>query len=254
MNTDERSPFPPDAFARLAALEAGHWWFRSRNAILLWALLTKLHGPFSSFLEVGCGTGFVLEGIRDRFPAAKLHGAEYYEEGLKFARDRVPSASFSRLDATKMTEANQYDVIGAFDVIEHIEDDALVLKNFARALTPGGAVMISVPQHKWLWSAVDEHACHVRRYIRSELSAKVKAAGLEPEYVTSFVSLLVPLMWMMRRKPTSAPYDPMAEFAIPKWQNAILEGIMKFEFSLLKAGIRFPFGGSLLLIARKSRR
>ncbi|WP_319797364.1 class I SAM-dependent methyltransferase [Nitrobacter sp.] len=253
MITDERSPFPAGVFAKLAALEAGHWWFRSRNAILLWALQTKLHQPFYSFLEVGCGTGFVLEGIRNRFPAATLYGAEYYEEGLKFARGRVPSASFCQLDATTMTEINQYDVIGAFDVIEHIENDALVLKNFARALTPGGVVMISVPQHRWLWSAVDVHACHVRRYIRSELWAKVKAADLEPQYVTSFVSLLVPLMWIMRRKPAGASYDPMAEFEIPNWQNVILESVMKVELALLKAGIRFPFGGSLLLIARKGR-
>jgi SAM-dependent methyltransferase len=253
MITDERPPFPAGIFAKLAALEASHWWFRSRNAILLWALQRKLQQPFSSFLEVGCGTGFVLEGIRSRFPAATLYGAEYYEEGLKFARSRVPSASFHQLDATRMTEINQYDAIGAFDVIEHIEDDALVLRNFARALTPGGVLMISVPQHRWLWSVVDVHACHVRRYIRPELCAKVKAAELEPQYVTSFVSLLVPLMWIMRRKPAGASYDPMAEFEIPNWQNIILESVMKVELALLKVGIRFPFGGSLLLIARKRR-
>ena len=61
-------------------------------------------------------------------------------------------------------------------------------------------------------------------------------------------------MWVVRRKSTNAPYDPMAEFEIPKWQNVILESIMKVEIAFLKAGIRFPFGGSLLLIARKSSR
>ena len=93
--------FPLSAFNELAEKEAGHWWFRSRNRILLW-VLKKYVGSFENFLEVGCGTGFVLSAIHNSYPTAELHGSEYFEEGLTHARRRVPSANFSKLDARKM--------------------------------------------------------------------------------------------------------------------------------------------------------
>jgi len=249
--TSVRSPFPSSSFVQLAEAESGHWWFRARNRILLWTMATKIK-PFVSFLEVGCGTGYVLDGVRKAYPAADLFGAEYFEEGLVFARKRVPDASFRQLDATVMDEADRYDVIGVFDVIEHIEQDEKVLENLARAVKPGGSLMITVPQHRWLWSAADEHACHVRRYTRSELVEKVSRAGLRTDYVTSFVTFLVPLMWLARRSASKGNYDPMSEFRIPRWLNHGLETVMSIELALLKLGLRFPLGGSLLLVARKS--
>lgn len=245
----QSAPFPSTAFADLAEREAQHWWFRARNRLLLWALAKAK--PFNSFLEVGCGTGFVLEAVRNAYPGAKLHGAEYFEEGLAVARKRIPTAHFRRLDATVMDESAAYDVIGAFDVLEHIELDEKVLSNLGRALKPGGTLMLTVPQHQWLWSQADDYACHVRRYSRQELVDKVAAAGLRVGHVTSFVSLLVPLMWLSRRA-KSKQYDPLAEFQIPRWLNAVLEGVMGVELLLIKAGVRLPFGGSLLLVATRT--
>ncbi|QVW22171.1 methyltransferase domain-containing protein [Pseudomonas hormoni] len=248
--TSTRTPFPATAFATLAAAEANHWWFRARNRVLLW-VLAKQVGKFNTFLEVGCGTAFVLEGIHKAYPNAELHGSEYFEEGLVHARERLPSATFTQLDATVMSEVSRYDVIGTFDVIEHIEQDQLVLNNLARALKQGGALLISVPQHRWLWSEVDQYACHVRRYTRSELIGKVEVAGLRIKYVTSFVSFLVPLMWLSRMKKHKGEYDPMIEFQIPGWLNKGLELVMKTELALLKFGVTLPVGGSLLLVAEK---
>ncbi len=245
-----RSPFPSSSFSQLAEAESGHWWFRARNRVLLWALSTKIK-PFKSFLEIGCGTGYVLEGVHNAYPSAKLFGAEYFEEGLVFARKRIPTASFRQLDATAMAEIDCYDVIGAFDVLEHIESDEKVLENMAHAIKPGGALMITVPQHRWLWSTVDEYACHVRRYTRNELVGKLNRAGLNICYVTSFVSLLVPLMWLSRRHTSKVAHDPMSEFRIPRWMNSGLEAMMYIELTLLKLGVRFPVGGSLLVVAKK---
>ena len=242
--------FPPSAFNQLAEMEAGHWWFRSRNRILLW-VLKKYVCSFENFLEVGCGTGFVLSAVRNSYPTAELHGSEYFEEGLLHARRRVPTANFSKLDARKINDNKLFDCIGAFDVIEHINEDELVLSNLSRALKNGGTLLVTVPQHRWLWSVVDEHACHVRRYTRSELVSKVTQSGLTVEYVTSFVSLLVPFMWLSRLRSNNVNYDPMDEFRIPNWLNRLLEMIMTFELGLLKIGITLPIGGSLLLQARK---
>ena len=113
-------------------------------------------------------------------------------------------------------------------------------------------MIITVPQHRWLWSVTDEQACHVRRYTKKELVYKVESTGLRVEYVSSFVSLLLPLMILSRLLTKSDKQrDPMYEFRIPGWLNRSLEKVMNFELWLLSLGIRFPFGGSLLLLARK---
>ena len=247
--SDDPVYFPSSEFSRLAEVEASHWWFLSRNTLITWALRRKAR-PFDKFLEVGCGTGFVLHGIHNAFPTAELSGSEFYAEGLAFARRRIPSASFFQLDATRMEAAEAYDAVGSFDVLEHIPDDALALANMSRALKPGGTLLVTVPQHRWLWSQSDESACHVRRYSRRELISKVREAGLEPHFCTSFVTLLLPLMWLSRRK-RRAPADDMAEFLIPAWQNKALQVTMMLEIGLLKLGMRLPFGGSLLLMASR---
>ncbi|HEY8607339.1 MAG TPA: class I SAM-dependent methyltransferase [Noviherbaspirillum sp.] len=247
-----RLPFQSSSFAKLAEVESGHWWFQGRNQLLLWALARKAK-RFQSFLEVGCGTGYVLEAVSTAYPSSELHGAEYFEEGLEYARARVPKARFRTLDATTMDDAERYDVVGAFDVIEHIEEDELVLRNLARALKAEGTLMVTVPQHQWLWSKSDEYACHVRRYSRADLIKKTERAGLRVTYVTSFVSLLLPLMCLSRVSAQEGERDPMAEFRIPGWMNAILKAVMRVELAMLKLGIRFPAGGSLLLVATKPK-
>lgn len=250
MSQASSAPFPDQAFDYLSKKEYKHWWFRSRNQIIIFILRAKSHG-IKNFLEVGCGTGYVISGIANAFPSLQLEASEYFEEGLLFARQRVPSCKFRRLDATAMSEKDAYDCIGSFDVIEHIQLDDLVLKNFNLALCGGGLLLLTVPQHPWLWSAADEYAHHVRRYTRSELIGKVRFAGFHVEYCTSFVSLLLPLMALQRIFSRKKQYDPDSEFKISSVLNSLLYSVMQIEHLLIRLGLRFPAGGSLLLVARK---
>jgi SAM-dependent methyltransferase len=243
-------PFPEEAFDYLASAESRHWWFLSRNRIITWVLENKV-GSLINFLEVGCGTGFVTSGIATAFPALALEASEYFEDGLIYARQRVPQCRFRQLDATAMTEQEAYGCIGSFDVIEHIDADECVLTNFNRALRPGGFLLLTVPQHPWLWSAADDYAHHVRRYTDKELKRKVLHAGFRIVYCTSFVSLLLPLMALQRLSPRNQNYNPDDEFKISPLLNAALYLVMQLELILLRLGLRFPAGGSLLLLARK---
>jgi len=150
-----------------------------------------------------------------------------------------------------MAEQDAYDCIGSFDVIEHIDADETVLSNFHRALRPGGFLLLTVPQHPWLWSAADDYAHHKRRYTVQELRRKILHAGFRIEYCTSFVSLLLPLMALQRLSTRSQNYNPDDEFKISPLLNAALYLVMQLELILLRLGLRFPAGGSLLLLARK---
>ena len=244
--------FQPESFAELAALEADNFWFRARNQLILWAL--RRHFPrMNRYLEIGCGTGFVLAAVLDAYPHAKATGSEIFSVGLPYAASRVQQTELLQMDARAIPYEDEFDVIGAFDVLEHIAEDDVVLEEMLRAVKKGGGVAITVPQHPWLWSYQDEHACHVRRYRRGELRQKVMDAGFQVELETSFVSLLLPAMLasrLMKKKPPRDG-DPTTELRLPSLINRLFEGVMGLERQLIRLGIKLPVGGSQLMIARK---
>ncbi len=244
--------FQPEAFAELAALEAGNFWFRACNRLIVWAL--RRHFPhMQRYLEIGCGTGYVLAGVAQAYPQTELTGSEVFSVGLPYSACRVEKAELLQMDARRIPYEEEFDVIGAFDVLEHIEEDEVVLAEMLRALRPGGGIVLTVPQHPWLWSRQDEHACHVRRYRLGELREKVLQAGFKVEFETSFVSLLLPAMIASRMVQRNAPADSdaMAELRMPALLNRVFERFMDVERLLIEMGMRLPMGGSLLLIAKK---
>lgn len=247
--------FKPEYFQRLADVEAGNFWFVARNKLIAWVLRRYFSAKNGKFCEIGCGTGYVLAGVAQTMPQWQLSATEIYADGLSFAADRVRSAHLFQLDARRMPFVEEFDVIGTFDVLEHIEEDEQVLANIHSALADEGGLVITVPQHRFLWSQQDEHACHVRRYTAEEIEQKIERANFEIVFATSFVSLLLPVMYLTRRRARrpDAEYDLTADLRLPWVINAVLSGVMSVERGLIRAGIRFPFGGSLLVVARKKR-
>jgi SAM-dependent methyltransferase len=243
--------FEAGFFPGLAEVESDSFWFRSRNRILIWAL-RRYFPDARSFLEIGCGTGFVLRGFRDAFPELTLFGSEIFSDGLSFAAQRLPGVQLFQMDARSIPFREEFDVVGAFDVLEHIQDDELVLSELRRATRKGGGLLLTVPQHSFLWSRTDEYSRHFRRYSRQELQTKVERAGFRVVRTTSFVSLLLPLMLLSRRHSTSSQeFDPQSEFKIGRVANFILERLMDLERALIRIGVSLPAGGSLLMVARR---
>jgi SAM-dependent methyltransferase len=245
--------FHVEHFAKLARNEERNFWFRSRNRLLVWAM-RKYFPTAHSFLEIGCGTGYVLLGMRQAFPQMTLAGSEIFSAGLQFAAERLPSVDLFQMDARSIPYQDEFDVIGAFDVLEHIEDDETVLAQMHRAVQPGGGILITVPQHMFLWSQADVEAVHQRRYSAQGMRRKVERAGFEVVRMTSFVSLLFPLMAAERlanRKP-KPNFSVHNELAIGGAANWGMEGVLSVERVLIRAGISFSFGGSLLAVARKA--
>ncbi|MGF6754847.1 class I SAM-dependent methyltransferase [Paraburkholderia sp. GAS42] len=250
--TANRGGFRPEYFERLAEVEEHNFWFRARNRLIAWAAAPYLR-PGTHFCEIGCGTGFVLSGLARTFPTARFSATEIYADALTFASSRVPAASLYQMDARRIPFADEFDVVGVFDVLEHIEEDERVLLEIHRALVAQGRLIITVPQHPFMWSQQDEHACHVRRYRAQEISQKLEAAGFTVKLTTSFVSLLFPLMYMtrLRQRVSDADYDMTADLRLGRLTNGVLERTMAIEAALIRQGLRFPFGGSLLVVAQK---
>lgn len=250
--------FDPASFATLARAEEGHFWFASRNTLIAWA--AKRYAPQAHrLLEVGCGSGFVLGALRNSLPQARIAGSELHSAGLAFARERYQTQiELIQMDARDIGLHDVLDVACAFDVLEHIEADEAVIANMAAALVPGGVLLATVPQHPSLWSAADDYAEHKRRYKRGELSRKLEAAGLEVLHEDSFMSLPLPLMMLSRLMERLRPADttrPDAliarEFDVSAPINGGLKLLLGVEHVLRRIGVRFPVGGSQVLVARK---
>lgn len=246
--------FEAKFFDRLAVLEDGNFWFESRNRLLIWAL-RRYFPDAATLLEIGCGTGFVLSGIQREFPELALSGSDIFTEGFVYAEERVPGAEFFQMDARNIPFENEFDVIGTFDVIEHIEEDEIVLSSIFRAVKSGGGIILTVPQHQWLWSKNDEIACHRRRYSKKELAVKMEKAGFRVLRLTSFVSLLLPLMVASRlrwRFGQREQKDSGSELRQPHLINGFLKKVCDIERSFIRNGASFSMGGSLLCVAVKS--
>jgi len=243
--------FVEESFELLASIEQSSFWFRSRNDLIAWAL-GKYFPEAESLLEVGCGTGFVLAGLQRHFPEIELVGAELFASGLAVARRRLPDTTLYQMDARRIPFEQEFDVVCAFDVLEHVHEDEEVLQQLCQAAKQGGGVLITVPQHPRLWSAVDDFSRHRRRYTRRELARKLEDAGLAVTRTTSFVTLLLPALVASRvLHRGDDDFDPETEYRMPARIDATLERVMTLERRLIERGASFRIGGSLLAVATR---
>jgi SAM-dependent methyltransferase len=254
--TDIAAGFDRELFHRLAKVEQSNFWFVNR-ARLIAALIRKHFPKGGHLLEIGCGTGSVLLALRDAFPHLVLAGSEVHPEGLAFARGRLGrEVVLLQMDARRIPAVGEFDIIGAFDVVEHIVEDEQVLSEIYAALKPGGGAIITVPQHPWLWSPADDAAIHQRRYGRGELEAKVQKAGFRVRDSTSFNALLLPLMIASRlvmklRSSRGLEIDPLQELQVAGWSNRVLSALLGLEVRSTLAGFRWPVGGSRFVVAQR---
>src|SRR5919205_1940599 len=169
---------------KLTELEDRHWWYRERRALVARAIRDLRPGVALDVGAAGGGNTRVLQAAG--WSAAAL---EYGEEGARVCFERgIPVL---RGDATRLPLAPaSLDLVVAYDVLEHIDDDATAAKEVFELLRPGGLFLVAVPCDPGLWSAHDEAVGHVRRYTRPELLSLLAGGGLRIEEGRSSVGLL----------------------------------------------------------------
>jgi SAM-dependent methyltransferase len=254
---DTVSGIDPAGFGFLSRVEADHFWFATRRALILY-LVDRYFPSSRRLVEIGCGSGNVLAALASSRRWQRVAGTDLHPSGLSLARGKLsPSIELLQLDARHVPFRSAFDLIGAFDVLEHIVEDEFVLQGFAAALENGGGLIVTVPQHPALWSSSDDVAYHVRRYRRGEVEQKVARAGFQVLFSSSFTALLLPLMWANRllTKRAVQTDDAVAaarqEFALSPRLNAILGSVNRIEVAMTAKGMRWPFGGSRVVCARK---
>ena len=263
--TNESAGFHPEYFEELFRIEDRHFWFRARNAAILSVLKSVVSGlrPGYRVLEIGCGTGNVLRFVDEACPDGDVFGLDLFLEGLSRARHRV-SCPLIAGDIRGAPFAGSVDVIGVFDVLEHLDDDEGVLVAMREMLRPGGSLLLTVPASPGLWSYFDEISCHRRRYDEADLGRKLERTGFRVLYSTPYMAVLHPIVWLSRRinslvnrqpdLPEKARNAELAEhdLRVVPGINGVLYRLLRFDTLALRRRRRLPFGSSLLVLAEKT--
>lgn len=232
--------------------EATHWWLAARrNIVLDWIRQRYLNRVDLHILDAGCGTGLMLQELA---PYGTVEGVDISDEALQFCRKRGLE-NVRHADVTQLPfGAEEFDIVTALDVLEHLDDDGAALREFRRVLKPGGRVFIFAPAHRWLWSLQDQVSHHKRRYVRRTLRDAVTGAGLEVERQTYVSTFLLPVIYLGRQwlkvRMRFREYDTENNLH-PAWSNGILRRVFESEIPILHH-IDMPFGASLLCVARKT--
>jgi SAM-dependent methyltransferase len=243
----------PQLYRDFARLEDSHWWFVGRRRILRDVLRRHLVGTSARILDVGCGTGGMLRMLRE-FGLAE--GLDSSAEGLALCRERVgPDVELHQGELPDGIPAGrQYELVTAFDVLEHIPDVVGALSSVRSALSPGGTLVCTVPAYQFLWSEHDDANHHQRRYTKGLLFEHLAAAGFEPVYSSYYnAGLLAPIALvrlgqkLLRR---SAASGQRSDFEEAPWlANQVLTAFFSAERFVVPR-LPLPCGVSLLAVAR----
>ena len=185
----------PELWDAIAKVERRHWWFVGRREIVARALEERL--PYGGqILDIGCGTGFVLERLAASFEVTGLEPDEAVRlRANDSIRDRIlPGATH---DLSALGTAT-FDALTLLDVLEHVDDDAGVLRTARELLSPDGVLLVTVPANPRLWSEHDVLNGHRRRYTADLLRDLISSTGFEIERLTHINSRLYPLAWLYR--------------------------------------------------------
>lgn len=236
-------------------VEAAHWWFVTRRALVKDLVGRTARDRQAAILEIGCSGGPLMESLRAE-GFAQVTGIDISSEAVARCRERG-LANVSVMDAQAPEfPAQSFDVITASDVLEHLADAPRALAAWHQLLRPGGTVLVFVPAFQFLWSGHDDINHHFHRYRAAELAGLLETAGfavVRRGYWNFFLFLPVALVRLVKKifagKSAKLPTGDLKPVAAPI--NRLLIGLLRLENRLLLAGFNFPWGVSAVVIARK---
>lgn len=238
-------------YDNIARLEGTHWYYAGkRELVQRWIRRARPPAPADTLLDCGAGTGRFAKEMEAHCRVLVL---DDHEESLRYLRTQFRADQVLSLagDRVPLPPAS-LGYVTALDVLEHVPDDRAVVEGFHRLLKPGGLAVVTVPASMALWSDWDVSLHHFRRYSRPQLRALFPDAQWELVHVNYSNVVVYPAVWLLRRWRKWFPARGgagRAEDRIPApWLNGLLRSLF-VELALWR--VPFPFGVSLVLVARK---
>jgi SAM-dependent methyltransferase len=249
-------------FATHAAMEDAHWWFLARRDILE-VILSECarRGSTGTVLDIGCGTG----GNTARFAHyGRAIGVEPSPEAVRLARQRFPSLTFVEGFAPDdvLREASLADVFVLTDVLEHVEEDSVLVGRLVGVAKPGAFFIVTVPANEKLWTEHDVSHGHYRRYSMESFTTLWAGAGVDTTLLSYFNSRLLPLVYTVRqweRWRGKAFGEAGTDLRLPpRPVNSVLRKIFAGESAVLrrhfgKPGSAYRDGVSLIGVFQKHK-
>ena len=240
-------------YDNIAALEQTHWYYAGkRRFVREWIQRVRPPQDADTLLDCGAGTGLFAKEMEAH---CRVFALDDHAEALRILRTRFRPEQILSLAGDRVPLPDgSLEYVTALDVLEHVPDDAAVVKGFHRLLKPGGLAVVTVPASMALWSDWDVTLHHFRRYDRAQLRALFPATEWEIVYANYTNVAVYPAVWLVRkwrawRAKLGAPATGRTEDRVPpRWLNSLLGALF---VGMAKSGIPFPFGVSLLLVARR---
>lgn len=238
-------------YERMNEQEAVHWWFTARRKII-GATIERLikPSPEADILEAGCGTGGNLEMLMGY---GTLDAFEFDSVAREIAAEKSQlEVPFGTLPDDIPFGSKTYDLIGLFDVLEHIEDDEATLAQLGKRLKSDGKILVTVPAFPWLWSQHDERHHHFRRYTRKSLKTVAENNGLKVEECFYFNSLLLPVAIGLRALKAITRSDAPDDTMPSPWLNKLLYTVFSWERNFI-GRIHLPLGLSVCAVLKQAQ-
>jgi SAM-dependent methyltransferase len=251
------SPLPREmmehTYPILFRVEQSHWWHIGRRRILatfVENICRQVTDRRPRILDVGCGTGANLLMLSKYGDA---EGVDVSEDALAFCRER--GLDKVKLGAAEKLpyDAGTFDLVTAFDVVEHLDDDLAGLNEMRRVLRPGGRVLLFVPAFMFLWGLQDEVSHHRRRYRLSEFRRVLEQAGFEIERTTyANIIFFFPILLIRKlMRLTGIKAASENNINVPAF-NGVLGRLFGAESWILRY-TNLPFGVSGLCVAKAAK-
>ncbi|HEX2854936.1 MAG TPA: class I SAM-dependent methyltransferase [Opitutaceae bacterium] len=242
-----------EEYANLEATEAEHWYYSGKRRFVRdWIRRVRPPQATDVLLDCGAGTGrFAKEMEQD----CRVLVLDDHEEALRLLRTRFKAEQILSLagDAVPLADGS-LEYVTALDVLEHVPDDAAVVRGFHRLLKPGGLAVVTVPASMALWSDWDVALHHFRRYDRKQLRALFPESGWELVYANYTNVVVYPAVWLVRKwraarpAPKGEPKNRTEDRIPARWLNTLLRSVFA---GMARWPVPFPFGVSLVLVARR---
>ncbi len=224
------------------------WWFRARLNIIMRLLKAYiLPSNPESLLDFGAGTGFISSRLNQYVPVTAV---DKFQETQEFNHFPIVLRDLSEY------ASESFDIVTAFDSLEHCKDDEKVIAEFFRILKPGGFVFITVPALQVFWSYHDVIHHHFRRYNKNEIIKKFTKFSIQPVKASYFNFFLFPFFAIaigfikIKERISGKPSDTTEQ--IP-FLNSVFYAIFNLESALILS-LNFPVGSSLVFIGKKCER